>query len=118
MEFGLELETGERLGAWVVRGRGELDLSTSGDLASAMAARPEGRALVVDLREIGFMDSTGVRALIRAVRDTRSAGCAAALIVGPGPVARLLEVAHVDTLLPRIPDDRDETLASLSAGPV
>jgi anti-anti-sigma factor len=55
---------------------GELDMATAGRLEAAVAAalaRQESE-LVVDLTAVGFMDSTGLRALLRARRDCGRCG--------------------------------------------
>jgi anti-sigma B factor antagonist len=46
---------------------GELDLATVGELEDALRTRLEaGEDVVVDLRGLAFMDSSGVRALVGA----------------------------------------------------
>lgn len=56
--------------------RGELDLSTSAELGSAveaeLAAGPAG--LVVDLSALAFLDSSGARILVQSARNAEAAG--------------------------------------------
>jgi|JI9StandDraft_2_1071091.scaffolds.fasta_scaffold1000693_1 anti-anti-sigma factor len=55
-------------GTGVVTGRGDLDLASAGELRAAIAAVLESdaaRTVVIDLREVSFIDSTGVKELIR-----------------------------------------------------
>src|SRR3954469_17138369 len=72
----------------VVRPGGELDLSTAGRLCRAIqtaAGSAERRPRVmIDLTDLGFCDSTGLRALIGAVREVQVQGGNAALAVRPG----------------------------------
>src|SRR3954454_16466320 len=80
----------------VVRAVGELDLSTAGRLCRAIQSAASGahRAKVmIDLTELHFCDSTGLRALIGALREVE-VGCGrAALAVTPGSALdRLLEL--------------------------
>jgi anti-sigma B factor antagonist len=58
---------------------GELDLATADELSGAVRAGLAGGAVRLDLREVTFMDSAGVRALNTALRESaaegRSCGC-------------------------------------------
>jgi anti-sigma B factor antagonist len=65
-ELTVELETGTGVPVLVVRG--ELDAYSAPTLdASVEAAIARGsRRLVIDLEDVGFIDSSGLRSLIRA----------------------------------------------------
>lgn len=104
----------------VVRAVGELDLSTAGRLCRAIhgaAASSELRPRVmIDLTEIGFCDSTGLRALIGAVREVEIGGGKAALAVTPGgALDRLLELCGLQEFT-RIAPTPTEALKRLGAG--
>jgi len=61
------IATAERNGRLVVVPRGELDLATSPELEDLVLDRlTGGNAVTLDLRELEFMDSSGVRVLIAA----------------------------------------------------
>jgi anti-sigma B factor antagonist len=74
---------------------GEVDLSTADLLDTWLtAASASGLALVVDLSRVGFLDSSGCNALVRA----RAAG--PLLVRGAQrPVARCLEIAGLADLM-------------------
>ncbi len=80
--------------ATVVSARGDIDLST---VAKALAALDEARAgaerLVLDLREVGFMDTSGLRLVIEEQRRAAEGGYRFAVVPGPGRVQRLFEIA-------------------------
>jgi anti-sigma B factor antagonist len=81
----------------VVRVRGELDLSTAARMCRAIQAAAVGaslrRRVTIDLTELDFCDSTGLRALMNAVREIEVLGGKASIIVAPGSaVDRLLEM--------------------------
>jgi anti-anti-sigma factor len=87
----------------IVRPVGEIDLASVGVvegpltdlLASGFAA------LVLDLRGVTFMDSTGLRLLMRTARRAEADGVDLAIEIDPaGPVHRLLELTAVLPLLP------------------
>jgi anti-anti-sigma factor len=89
----------ERDGAVVrVRVSGELDLQREGRLRSAFAAALDGvpvERAVLDVRGLLFLDSSGLRALLKCRDLARAAGASFVLSVQPGPVTRLLQVAGV-----------------------
>jgi anti-sigma B factor antagonist len=89
-------------GRFVMSLDGDLDLATAPALADAVAGLLAGarvEQLLVDLAEVRFLDSSGVRALLQARRAATEHG--AGFAVGrPGEVvARVLRMAAVDQLL-------------------
>jgi anti-anti-sigma factor len=88
--------------ATVLRVAGEVDLVNAHELAAALvAAAGEGERLVVDLREVPFMDSTGLRSIIetreRFEKDGRPP--LRVRVEEGGPVARLLDLVGLRDLL-------------------
>jgi anti-anti-sigma factor len=89
-------------GRFVMSLAGDLDLATEPVLTDAVAGLLAGarvEQLLVDLAEVRFLDSSGVRALLQARRAATEHG--AGFAVGrPGEVvARVLQMAGVDQLL-------------------
>jgi anti-anti-sigma factor len=80
---------------------GELDLATAPELevrAARVAAAED--PLVLDLRELLFIDSTGLRAILKARELCVASGCEFFLVPGPPAVQRLFELTG---LLDRLP---------------
>ena len=80
---------------------GELDIASTDRLERELAA-VEGNSpgvLVLDLRRVEFIDSTGLRALIAADERARSDGRRLALVSGSDAVERLLSVTRLDQRL-------------------
>jgi len=81
--------------------RGQLDLASGAELELALdtAIRASVGAFVLDLCDLEFLDSSGLRVVLHAramlARDER----ALAIVCPAGPVRRLMEVAGVADLL-------------------
>src|SRR3954447_965738 len=87
--------------------RGELDLARAPELEEAVLGELDGgRTVVIDLRQLEFMDSSGVRVLIAAHAKAGDGGERLALVRPPkgGTVERILEIAGVEQAL-RMVDD-------------
>ncbi|WP_197677596.1 STAS domain-containing protein [Micromonospora krabiensis] len=81
---------------------GEIDLATADALDAALAdalGRPGITEVVVDLADVGFLDSSGIRVLVGAAAAARRAA-ATLRVVDPQPVvARVLRITAVGGLL-------------------
>jgi anti-sigma B factor antagonist len=85
---------------------GELDIASTQTLENelfAIEANSPG-TLVVDLRRVEFIDSTGLRALVAADERARAEGWRLALVRGPKAVERLLTVTQLDQRLDLVDD--------------
>jgi anti-sigma B factor antagonist len=82
-------------GAMVVAVRGELDAASTPDLQARLRGELDaGSALVLDLLECEFIDSTGLHAIIDARAEVEDAGGRFAIACADdGPAARVIEVA-------------------------
>jgi anti-sigma B factor antagonist len=79
--------------AVVIAPAGEVDLVTVHEVRSALAeAASEARRVVIDLREVTFMDSSGLRLLVEAQRQSEQDGYALAVVRGPAALDRLFDV--------------------------
>ncbi len=81
---------------------GEMDLSNAGEVERELlhAEATHARTIVIDLSELTFMDSTGIRLLISADARSRADSDRLRLTRPPAAVARVLCIAGVDELLP------------------
>jgi anti-anti-sigma factor len=97
-----EIETDRVDGARIVRVRGELDLGTYEQLGELLVAEAgDGEPLIVDLSECGFIDSSGIRALLIGRRASDEADGGALSIAGPSPqVLRTLEMTGLNGAIP------------------
>lgn len=99
-------------GVVVVAPSGELDMSNAEVLEEAIeqARRTATTNLILDLRGLSFMDSSGLRLLLDTwnksqLADRRMSVC----VAKTGLVRRVLEISGCDTILPVVAD-LDEAL--------
>ena len=76
---------------------GELDLATAPALEDALERAFNGGTgkVVLDLRELEFIDSSGLRTLLTARRRSEQAGAQFSLVAGHRGLERTLEIAGV-----------------------
>jgi anti-anti-sigma factor len=101
--------------AMIVTLRGEHDLSTKPELATALVAS-NCPGVLVDLSDASFIDSSVINALLTAAARLRNAGGALELIIPPGahPLRNVFRLMSLPTLLP-VHGSREAALASLAA---
>ena len=82
---------------------GELDISTAAELEQVLGnlAVPDGPArIVIDLRDLRFMDSTGLRLVIRWHTAASEDGFEFAIVPGVEVVQRVFRLTGMDEHLP------------------
>jgi anti-sigma B factor antagonist len=95
------IDTRDADGGVVLALTGELDLAGAPELASALTdVKQAGRPLVVDLRELEFIDSSGLGVLVRFNNAAVTDGFEYSVIAGPPPVHRAFVLSGLDQALP------------------
>lgn len=90
-------ETREEQGTVVVALDGEVDLQTSPQARQALLeAVGQGKPLVVDLSQVGYIDSSGVASLVEALQTAKKAGQDFALAAVSEGALRVLKLARLD----------------------
>jgi anti-sigma B factor antagonist len=81
---------------------GEFDVSCEHAFmdAATSALEDDTRELLVDLRGLSFIDSSGLRMLIQLWMESRRGGFELSILQGNGQVRRTLEIAGLDRVLP------------------
>jgi anti-sigma B factor antagonist len=102
----LELTTSERAGGAHVALSGELDIATAPKLEEEVRRlESQGRGLVViDLRGLEFMDSSGLRALLAADTRARERGARLVIVRGDERIQRVLRITRLDERLEIVDD--------------
>ena len=100
--FGIEVVRGERCTR--ITPAGELDIATTPALEQeiAKATAEPGAEIVLDLRELTFMDSTGLRTLAQCNARAEQDGFTLAIWRGPRQIERVLEISGLGALLPLV----------------
>jgi anti-sigma B factor antagonist len=86
----------------VVAPAGELDLGTARALGDALAAASAAGAprILLDLRGLTFVDSSGIGTIVRFKRHFAVEGVRFALVKGSDAVQRAFALSNVEPLLP------------------
>jgi anti-anti-sigma factor len=105
----LDLNTIESNGVVHLELRGELDLSTATrveeELRRVEAERPPVVAL--DLRQLSFLDSTGLRLVLSADARAREEGWRLVVVRGPEQVNRVFAITRLEDRIEMVDDASD-----------
>jgi anti-anti-sigma factor len=85
-------------GGVVITLAGELDLASAPDLAAAIddATAAAAEVVIVDLRGLEFMDSTGISVLVQAHQAAAQSRYRFALVKGSPQIDRILSLTGLD----------------------
>ncbi len=81
------------VGRWDVKGAADIDLKFS-------AATGAGRGIIVDLSEVDYLSSMGIRSLILGAKAAGSRGGKLVLLSPRPSIAEVLSTAQIDQLIP------------------
>lgn len=112
MQNNLRLDVRVAGDAHVISVSGELDLASSPRLEEELerASGSGAHLVIVDLRELEFMDSTGLSVLVKAHQKAEQQGKRLGLAGGSQQVQRLLTLTGVAERL-RVADTPEDLLA-------
>ena len=108
--FAVEVERRKPL--TIVQPRGELDLATADTLRStldavvaetlsaALGGMEHGARLVLDLRGLSFIDSTGLHLLVALDQRAQRDGFQLTLLAPAAPIDRAIQLCGLDRMLP------------------
>lgn len=87
----MEVESRRQNGSWLVEVRGEIDQATI-DTLKAEIQQYAGLPIILDLSRVEFMDSTGIKLLVRTAGQLTVGGASP-------PVERLIRMCGLETEL-------------------
>ena len=103
--FAIEID--EREDRVVVMPRGELDMASAPELEQTLMPRLEsGSWVVLDLRALEFIDSSGLRVVVGAHRAAEDGGGRFTCVRGAAgsTVHRIVEIAGIDGVIEMVDD--------------
>ena len=94
----LQITTTSQDGTTRIALTGELDIATGPDLEQALEAQLALAAtdIVLDLRGVTFIDSSGLRVVLVAGRSAADEGRRLIVVPGDGQVLRVIQLAQVE----------------------
>ena len=84
----------------VVRVAGELDSFSASELRAGIGDVLGRPATILDIRDVPFVDSAGLGAIVGGIRRLREAGASVALCCTRSSVLRLLQTTGLDRIVP------------------
>ena len=81
---------------------GELDVHTAPELQAELdrLSRPAGAAVIVDLSDVAFIDSTGLGVLVSTLKHVREAGGTLDVVVVAPRVLKVFALTGLDVVIP------------------
>jgi anti-sigma B factor antagonist len=101
-------------GATVLAPSGELDLASGPELEAELERVKASELIIVDLRQLEFIDSTGLSVLVKANQQAQEAGRRFALVNGGSQIQRLLSLTGIADRLTLV--ETPEELLALGRG--
>ena len=100
----------------IVAPSGEVDLASAAVLREGLerAESEPAVGLVIDLRRVGFIDSTGIGELVGSHRRCRDQGRPLAFIVPEGTISKILRVTGMDAVFELFGDEPSAVAALTS----
>lgn len=89
---------------------GELDIAAISAVrreVTGALSPPSARRLLIDLRGLSFMDSSGIKLLLELAGGSESGGYELVVVKGPPDVHRVLEITHAEEQLPLVDTPED-----------
>lgn len=92
---------------------GELDISVATETEEAIRnAGEDASTVILDLRRLAFIDSTGIRMILRVDSHLRTEGKRLAVVSGSEPVDRVFRVTGLDKRLEFVSDPAETEMSS------
>ena len=105
--MGVDVDIDQGDGVVTMALAGDLDVSTAGSVEQRLIELEDGDPgdrMVLDLRGLRFIDSTGLSLLMNAHGRARKAGRQVTIVPGDGPPRRILETTGLDGRLDVVKD--------------
>ncbi len=104
-------------GAVIARVNGDVDLSNASELRRALndAAAPDSIGIVVDMTQVGYVDSSGLTVLARLAQELTLRRQGLAVVTAPGSaVRRMFDLVQLDQVV-KLHDSVEAAAAALGS---
>ncbi len=105
----MQINVEEKSGVSIYRMTGDIDINTSPDVKKSfdktMVAK-KGK-VVINLKDVGYVDSSGLATLVEILKNLRSYGGKLKLTNLSGKVKGLFEITKLDKLFDILPEEKD-----------
>lgn len=110
--MNVEIVTEKIEKGFLLRLKGDVDMNTSPDVRKAIAAvfehGPSGmKALLIDLSQVRYMDSSGIATLVEAMQNCMKKGARLRLFELSPPVRDVFELARLSSVFEVFPSNGD-----------
>jgi len=96
--YDSEVDARRAGGALVVAPRGDLDLESAPAVQATLDQRePSDSRVVLDLRAVEFLDTSGLRLIVRCAEQARRDGFSFEVVRGSRHVQRIFAIAGLDS---------------------
>lgn len=111
MAEGISIETSDHADARIVSPRGDIDMVGSPSLREVLHQAHHDRVprVIVDLQQVGYMDSSGLATLVEAMKLSRSRNASLILCNMGDRVRGIFDIARLDQYF-KITASLDEAL--------
>lgn len=99
----------EKSGIAIYRMTGDIDINTSPDVKKSFdkAIGAKKGKVVVNLKDVGYVDSSGLATLVEILKNLRAYGGKLKLTNLSGKVKGLFEITKLDKLFDIVPEEND-----------
>jgi anti-sigma B factor antagonist len=95
-----EVDVRRQDGNLVIVPSGELDIATVDHVRGALEDRATGEDVEIDLRNLSFLDTSGLQLVVETHRRSREDGYELRIVRGSTNVQRVFEIAGLERVLP------------------
>jgi anti-sigma B factor antagonist len=92
-------------GRLVVAPAGDLDIATVDAVRTEIATRESGEGVVLDLRGVTFLDTSGIQVAVELWRAARDEGFEVRIVRAAPQVHRVFDIAGLGDVLPFVDED-------------
>ena len=109
----MKISVEEKGGIAIFRMSGDIDINTSPDVKRSFdrAISAKKNKVVINLKDVGYVDSSGLATLVEILKNLRGYGGKLKLTNLSGKVKGLFEITKLDKLFEILPEEQDAVVS-------